>query len=334
MTLLRILARAARVEPAAPAAIAAGTRRLLLIHLKDRIGDFLCATPAIGAFRARFPHARIALLAHKIAGEVAGANPDVDEVIVYGQGAGALRRIRNFQPDTAVVLAAASFSLSAAVFALASGARYRIGDDAADYGGEFPSTRGLFHAVAAHPPGTAHQVDRYLSYARLFACPDVERRYRLKLPSHVGADLQVGPPFIAIQPTNTEEDSWPVARWIALGQALREKLHSPIVCVAGPGQEARAHAVRGGITGATVLERQPLMTVAAALARARLFVGHDSGLAHLAAAVGTPAVTLFGLGDPAQWAPIGPNRVVVEAPEKSMDRLPVEPVLSAALSLL
>ena len=271
---------------------------------------------------------------------MAAANPDADEVIVYeprgrsplAAGIRGLRAVRAFHPDAVIVLAAASFSLTALAFAVLSGARWRVGDDAAEYGGEFPSTRGLFHAVAAHAPGSVHQVDRYLAYAPLLGCPETKRVYRLRLPGapKTGAP---GPAFIVLQPTNTPEDSWSVERWIDLGRALTARTGARLLCVAGPGQEARAHSVAGPM-GADVIEDQPLLKVAAGLAGARLFIGHDSGIAHLAAAVGTPAVTLFGLGDPAQWAPVGPNRVVVTAPGKSMDRLPVEPVLSAALRIL
>ena len=50
-----------------------------------------------------------------------------------------------------------------------------------------------------------------------------------------------------------------------------------------------------------------LYDLACWLARARLYVGNDSGITHLAAAVGTPVLALFGPSDPAVWAPRGPN---------------------------
>jgi ADP-heptose:LPS heptosyltransferase len=60
-----------------------------------------------------------------------------------------------------------------------------------------------------------------------------------------------------------------------------------------------------------VIQGQSLSTVAGMLAEARLFVGHDSGLTHLAAALGVPTVAIFGPTDPAQWAPLGAHVSVI-----------------------
>jgi ADP-heptose:LPS heptosyltransferase len=72
----------------------------------------------------------------------------------------------------------------------------------------------------------------------------------------------------------------------------------------------------------------PLPELANALAGCRRFMGHDSGVSHLAAAVGTPSVLLFGPTDPAMWAPPGGNvRVIHHGP--AVDAISVEEVLEA-----
>ena len=61
----------------------------------------------------------------------------------------------------------------------------------------------------------------------------------------------------------------------------------------------------------SLIGRAPLLTFAALARRCELFVGNDNGAAHIAAAVATPSVVLFGPSDPAEWAPIGPSVVTL-----------------------
>jgi ADP-heptose:LPS heptosyltransferase len=77
----------------------------------------------------------------------------------------------------------------------------------------------------------------------------------------------------------------------------------------------------------------PIRVLAAALAEARLYVGNDSGVTHLAAAVGTPTVALFGPTDPLRWSPVGPCVAVVRSPFRTMDGISVDAVMAAAREL-
>jgi ADP-heptose:LPS heptosyltransferase len=74
-----------------------------------------------------------------------------------------------------------------------------------------------------------------------------------------------------------------------------------------------------------------LFELACWLAGARLYIGNDSGITHLAAAVATPVVALFGPSDPAVWAPRGPHvRILAtQTPGEPMDRLSIEQVVAA-----
>ena len=74
----------------------------------------------------------------------------------------------------------------------------------------------------------------------------------------------------------------------------------------------------------------PLPHLAAVLERARLFVGHDSGISHIAAAAGAPALLLFGPTDPSTWAPANERVEVIEAPDGNLRELGVERVATAA----
>ncbi len=87
------------------------------------------------------------------------------------------------------------------------------------------------------------------------------------------------------------------------------------VLIAGPADQEAVECVRGfGLQAIPVIRRQSLRTITGILAQARLFVGHDSGLTHLAAALQIPTVAIFGPTDSRQWAPLGDHVSVVTGP--------------------
>ena len=87
----------------------------------------------------------------------------------------------------------------------------------------------------------------------------------------------------------------------------------PVVALTGPAEAAAtaALAARAALPESRIARDLPLRGLAALLEHAALFVGNDSGLSHLAAAVGVPALVLFGPTDPRAWAPIGPRVTVL-----------------------
>lgn len=98
---------------------------------------------------------------------------------------------------------------------------------------------------------------------------------------------------------------WPVPRWAEVARAQRAA-GRPVVVTGGPGEVERAHAVAdaaGLPDGAVLAGRTDLLTLAAAIAAAERLVCGDTGVAHMATAVGTPSVVLFGPVPPAAWGP-------------------------------
>ncbi|MFH1922570.1 MAG: glycosyltransferase family 9 protein [Planctomycetota bacterium] len=127
-----------------------------------------------------------------------------------------------------------------------------------------------------------------------------------------------GPRIVMHVGAGTPAKQWPLEHWRELVGRLVVRLNARVVLVGGPDDRRIARAI---------LERQPcpgvldwtgrlgLEELAAALEEADLFVGADSGPAHLAAAVGTPAVVLFsGTNSPRQWQPCGENVCVLRHP--------------------
>jgi ADP-heptose:LPS heptosyltransferase len=150
-------------------------------------------------------------------------------------------------------------------------------------------------------------------------------------------------PVIALGPTaNWDEKIWPPERFVALYRALAEKIPGARPAVfGGPGDAEfrRAAPVLAALPNAIdLVGTLSLPEAAACLRSAKIFIGNDSGLMHLAAAAGTPTLGLFGRSKASEYAPAGPRTAIAVAPgpegEAPMEGLHVDAVLQAACSLL
>jgi len=109
-----------------------------------------------------------------------------------------------------------------------------------------------------------------------------------------------------------------------------------VVMTAGPADERTVTDVLaqvGGSSHVSVVRDRPVTTVAGLLAGANFFLGCDSGVAHLAAALGVPTVALFGPTDPGVWAPRGPAVRILAGSGSSTGAIPPSDVLAAVRSL-
>lgn len=118
--------------------------------------------------------------------------------------------------------------------------------------------------------------------------------------------------------------NWPVRRFVELSLALERAGHR-VMWIRGPA-ELEFPAEAGTFPA---IDRVPLAVLAATLARGRLFVGNDSGVSHLAAAVGAPTVPLFGPTSASVWRPEGPHVLPVAAPGAGLEALGVDRALAA-----
>ena len=149
-------------------------------------------------------------------------------------------------------------------------------------------------------------------------------------------------PVLALGPTaNWDGKVWPAERFVALAQAMAGP-GGPLegarpVLLGGPGVAERAMAapVVAALPGALDLVGQlSLPEAAALLARARLFVGNDSGLMHLSAAAGAATLGLFGPTPAGEYGPVGRAARAVVSPDGTMAGLTVERAVEAARALL
>ena len=113
------------------------------------------------------------------------------------------------------------------------------------------------------------------------------------------APTPAGPGAVLLTATSRDDKLWPEERWVALGRALHERGLGCLLPAGSPAERARAERLAQAIPAAVALPPLSLTELAAQLAAARLVIGVDTGLVHLAAALGRPTLALFCASDPA-----------------------------------
>ena len=139
-------------------------------------------------------------------------------------------------------------------------------------------------------------------------------------------------PIIAIHPgSGSHEKNWPLENWIGLfSGGSRSANLAGLVVVSGEADEAQTKQLESEWKSRDVrfAKSLPLPRLAAILERA-VFIGHDSGISHLAAAAGARCILLFGPTDPNVWAPKNDNVQILRAPNAKLSDLGIEQVEKA-----
>ena len=145
----------------------------------------------------------------------------------------------------------------------------------------------------------------------------------------------LAPPYIALHVgSGSRQKNWPLTYWMRMGNQLlkaddRSAKRRSVIVISGEADESQLailqHEWRNrDVRFATNLSLPELGAVLAEC----VFVGHDSGISHLAGAAGAKCLVLFGATDPAVWAPPGDNVRVIRAPDGDLNRLSVDQVFS------
>lgn len=280
------------------------------------LGDLVHTLPAVAALRSSFPEARIDWVVERKWSPLLDLVVGVNEVIPLDrtfQGFFACtRRLRKAQYGCAIDFQGLYKS---AVLARLSGASRRIGFDSST--AREPGAA-WFYTDRVRPAGR-HVAERNVNLAeRAGAKAETALRFPLRVPEEGKRRMQDGLAaagvtsyFVASPGGGWKSKCWPPERYGALCAELWRKYGLRAVVNAGPGEESLAAAVVAAATPAVpVVLRPSLKELAALLAGGKLVVGADTGPLHLAAALGTPVVALFGPTDPARNGP-RPGGVVV-----------------------
>ncbi len=322
----------------------------ILIVKLSAIGDVVHTLPSLAALRQCYPAAHITWVVEEAAADLLAGHPALDRVIVSrrkfwvnqlrrGQIASPLRELRAFlrelrgRPYDLVI----DFHglLKSAVIVAASGGRRRLGYDS------LQELSGLFYNEKIHEDMGKHAVDRYLDFVHYLRCGSGEREPVPERPPEftlaigederlhaaallrrhagtLGVEIQgreagttVGA-FVAINPVALWETKlWDDRKFAELGDRIRRELGIGVV-ITGSDAEPIERIVRRMETRAVNLGGQTSLRELACLYRqAALLVTTDSGPMHLAAAVGTPVIALFGPTDPARTGPYGPGHRII-----------------------
>ena len=288
--------------------------RRVLVFRHGAAGDLLLSTPALRALRAALPHALIEVLVARGMSGILDGNPDVDHVLEINR--------RSLRSQTSLyarallgrydcVLDMVSNPRSAILTALTR-ANVRVGYDLPRRGYAYT------HRLPREPVGPKGPVRRYASEAGLDfvraigAAPlGLDLTFRVSRAAQEAMDRWLeesrlnGRPMVACLPSGSwVSKTWPAERFAASMDELADQ--ATVLWVWGPGEEPLARRCAAMMRGKSFLApRTDWQELAALLRRCDLLLCNDSGPKHIAVAIGTPSVTIFGPTHPATWSPPG-----------------------------
>ena len=347
-----------RREPVAaarskPVASVAPPKSVLVITKHHFMGDAIVAVPLLRAVRQVFgTETHLSVLTGAAAATVLNGCPYTDKIIAYNpkQERGYLRQIRflrEVEEDAPEMCLVVDRSFRTAVLAAATGARVRAG-----------------FAVEYRSPLLTHPVSYKMDRREIECCLDI---LRVLVPDAPGADSRYDPApelwitdaereagrailqsagasgfdtLLGFQPGATfAVKQWDTARFAAVADALtRSNPGAAIVLFGGKNETQTAKVFRDAVspqtpvfdlTGTTTL-RETMAT----LSHTSLFVSNDTGVAHIAAGLRVPLVTLFGATIAHKWGNYGALNAVIRAPNSDLANLSPEPVILAATRIL
>lgn len=311
-------------------------RSILLIQLGD-IGDVVLSTPCIQALRENYPQAKIVVAVWDKAAELLEDCPWLDHVVAVTKQSRSIwaeiffqrdfiRQLREFHFDLAIDLRTGT---RGAIMAFLSGAGQRIGFYASD--GRLWRNRLFTSLLHKEYRPEQHVVDYLLSLLETFGVTVAQRSPYLAVSENKFAriealfpDLKIepGPMLIAVQPFSLwQYKELEKEKYIALVHWLVGELGATVLVTGAASEQERAEEIVGnsGKKCYNLAGRTTIAMYAALLKKCRLFVGVDSAGLHIAAAVGTPTVGIFGPSSPVSWAPRGEAHLVVQ---KEFDCVP------------
>ncbi|MBA2241298.1 MAG: glycosyltransferase family 9 protein [Chthoniobacterales bacterium] len=306
----------------------------ILVVRGGAIGDFVLTLPALKLLRDAFPDAWIEILGYKHIVALVENRFYAQAVrsLESGQLARFFAKGAELPPDMSAYFGKVDLVLS-----------YLFDPDKIFE--ENVRRCGVEKFLAASPKitGPAHA-------ARHLARPLVELGLQLNEPAAIlypsAADQEtaarvlrrLAAPIVALHPgSGSETKNWPIKRWLQLAEwLLRSKYAASLLVIAGEADRQQLDLFRAVAEsdGIRLVENLPLPELAAVFQNCTCFIGHDSGISHIAAAVATPSVLLFGPTDPAVWAPQNHNVRVLRGPGKDLTQLPCDVVAGTVQELM
>jgi 3-deoxy-D-manno-octulosonic-acid transferase/heptosyltransferase-1 len=307
---------------------------ILLVKLSS-IGDVVHTLPSLAALRKRFPEAHITWVVEEESLDIVQGNPRVDRILVsgrkrwarnlaqgrrIGETAGeAVRFLRDLRDRRYDVVIDFMGLLKSAVLVFLSRGKRKLGYDS------MQEMSGLFYNEKIPEDMGRHAVDRYLDFARHLGADVTEPEFYLHIPEdsarRADALLREGgvdpeAPFVVLSPMSYAGETrlWEDDRFAALGDRIVRDLGRPAV-ITGHATGGRIDRIAAAMEekALNLENRTTLKELAHLYRRASVVVTPDSGPMHIAAAVGTPVVALFGASEPARTGPYGGIHTVIRS---------------------
>lgn len=302
------------------------TPKKIAVFRAIKLGDLLCAIPALRALRSAFPDAHIALISLPWAEEFVASYPQyIDEFIAFPGWPGLpeqpvnpaktvlfLQQMQARQWDVVIQMQGNGTLVNAMLSLLDANALSGY------YPADLPSEAWAARAGLFHPyPVKGHEVYRHVGlvsflgippqgYALEFEPGDLARQQALRLLG----ELQVEPGrYVCLHAGGISGRRWPANRFAEVADALYEKGYA-IVMTGTPAEAPVIDEVRQHMhhPAQSLAGKTSLATLGAVLQFASLLVSNDTGVAHLATACHTPSIIIFTSADPAEWGPLDSNR--------------------------
>ncbi|MBI2505355.1 MAG: glycosyltransferase family 9 protein [Candidatus Latescibacteria bacterium] len=298
----------------------------LLAKRSGALGDFVLTLPAFAALRQAFPGARLHLIGDPrffpLARPDAALDHDRAELIPLYSGTPLPAAIRPFFADCAFFLA------------------YAVDPDGRLEHRLRRLVGGEVLVCDPRPAGDLHLTAHLLAPLRQrgLPIPDPVPRFNL-LPAErqyarvCWQERRLTPPLVLIHPgSGGRRKCWPLSRFLALARRCRQQ-GIEVLLIHGPVEADLAAQLHGDPQCRDLALGPPgLLELAGLLESATLFVGNDSGPGHLAAALGTPTLSLFGPTDPRIWKPLHPRARIIQAGR--LESISVEEVFGCVVEML
>ena len=279
----------------------------ILVIRGGAIGDFILTLPVLSALRQQFPKATLEVLGYPHIAQLAvtGGLADAVRSIEERPLAGFFARGGILDPDLQEYFAGFAIIIS-----------YLYDPDGVFEANVRRSCKGQFIAGPHRPDElkNEHATTVFLEPLKRLAIFDANVVPRLAFSQPPPSNRQAN--CIAIHPgSGSEKKNWALENWIALARHLLNSSAASLLIIGGEAESTKIERLKITLAqpSAEFAFNLPLPELAGRIAACALFIGHDSGITHLAAASGIPVVALWGETNAAIWAPRGERVSVVKS---------------------
>jgi len=292
-------------------------RRTLVIR-GGALGDFLLTLPVLQALRQASEHLEVLAYPQFVELARSGGLIDGGRSIEYGPMAGFFARGAVQDPDLRNYFASFDVVLS------------YLYDPDGIFAENLRAAGAKRLVTGPHKPaGGAHAIDQLSSPLGELGVKMEEKSARLRLPAEAAREFTM-----ALHPgSGSRAKNWASANWHELAKKfLAAHPDTRLAVIGGEADRSALEALDDLRRSDRVQfwENLPLAGLARRLGTARGYIGHDTGVSHLAAALGVPSLLLFGPTDPAVWGPPHAHVAVVRAPDNDLSQLGSPAVFAAA----